>query len=74
MAERMCIGCPFRSEAERQQLLRYIVKDPAEMWPCHESAEFNDLTPDDCQGRVIFGQLVARVARQQNQEPGGKQT
>ncbi len=30
------------------------------MWPCHESAEFNDLTPENCRGREIFGSLIAQ--------------
>ena len=59
--KRMCVGCPFRSEETRAELLKYIVENPDEMWPCHESAEFNDLSPDDCQGRVIFGEHIKRI-------------
>lgn len=59
---RMCAGCPFREPGEnRTQLLEYIAADPSESWPCHESAEFDDLAPDDCQGRVVFGRAVEKL-------------
>lgn len=68
MADRMCVGCPFRSPEQRAELLLYIAADPDEMWPCHESAEFNDLSPDDCQGRVIFGRRVAKLAAAEDRQ------
>jgi len=55
---RMCIGCPFRDRERRMTMIRFIVAAPDECWPCHESAEFDDLTPTDCAGRQVFGRLV----------------
>ena len=67
MVERMCVGCPFRSKTARAPLLRYIAADPDEMWPCHESAEFNDLMVSNYIARqliAIGGNLVLKLERQ----------
>lgn len=51
---KQCGSCPFLMEDERESLQRLISRAPSEFWPCHEAAEFDDLTDVECQGHQAF--------------------
>lgn len=57
-----CASCPFLMKDERESLRQLTSRAPSEFWPCHEVAEFDDLTDTECQGHRDVANSISALA------------